>query len=141
MRTFTPIAVGVAILLSAAPDIHNIRDIHDIWAGQAPAASQEATCAITGRGAIETEAAPGVVVTLQRATSSTPLPPPLARATTDKVGRFQMNNLPEGRYYLIPLAPAYFAPSEDRMIASGKPVTLTKGETVEGIELKLRIAN
>lgn len=48
-----------------------------------------------------------------------------------------MNNLPGGRYYLVPLAPAYFTPSEDRMIASGKPVTLTKGETVEGVELKL----
>jgi hypothetical protein len=128
MRIFTPIAVSVAILLSAAPVI---------LARQSPAASQEATCAITGRVTIENEAASGVVVTLQRATSSTPSPAPIARATTDKEGRFQMNNLPEGRYYLIPLAPAYFAPSEDRMIASGKPVTLTKGETLDGVELKL----
>jgi hypothetical protein len=128
MRIFTPIAVSVAILLGAAPVI---------LARQSPAASQEATCAIAGRVTIENEAASGVVITLQRATSSQPSPPPIARATTDKEGRFQMDNLPEGRYYLIPLAPAYFAPSEDRMIASGKPVTLTKGETLEGIELKL----
>jgi hypothetical protein len=119
MRIFTPIAVGVVILLSGAPNIR-------------PVASQEATCAVTGRVTIENEAAPGVVVTLQRATSGAPSPPPLARATTDKEGRFQMNNLPEGRYYLIPLAP-----SEDQMIASGKPVTLTKGETLEGVELKI----
>jgi hypothetical protein len=129
MRIFTPIAFSAAILLCPAPDIR---------AGQSPAAaSQEATCAITGRVTIENEAAPGVVVTLQPASSGWPLPPPVARATTDKEGRFQMNNLPDGRYYLVPLAPAYFAPSEDRMIASGKPVTLTKGETLEGIELKL----
>jgi hypothetical protein len=128
MRIFTPIAVSVAILLSAAPVI---------LASQSPAASQEATCAITGRITIENEAASGVVVTLQRETSNWPLPPPVARATTDKEGRFQMNNLAEGRYYLIPLSPAYFAPSEDQMIASGKPVTLIKGETLEGIELKL----
>jgi hypothetical protein len=37
MRIFTPIAVSVAILLSAT------HDIHDIWAVQSPAASQEAT--------------------------------------------------------------------------------------------------
>jgi hypothetical protein len=101
MLIFTPIAVTVAILLGAAPSD-----------------SQEATCAITGRVIIENEAAPGIVVRLQRETSSHPLPPPIARATTDKEGRFQMSNLPEGRYYLIPLAPAYFAPSEDRKIAS-----------------------
>ena len=129
MRIFTPIAVSVAILLSAAPDIH---------AGQSPTtASQEATCAITGRVTIENEGAPGVTVALQPATSTWPSPPPIARATTDKEGRFQMNNLPGGRYYLVPLAPAYFAPGEGRTIASGKPVTLMKGETVEGIEMKL----
>jgi hypothetical protein len=128
MRIFTPIAISVAILLIATPDIR---------ARRSPADSQEATCAITGRVTIENEAAPGVVVALQRATSSWPLPAPIARAIADKEGRFQMNNLPEGRYYLVPLAPAYFAPSEDRMLASGKPVTLAKGETLAGIELKL----
>ena len=129
MRIFTPIAISAAILLCASPDIR---------AGQAPgAASQEATCSIKGRITIENEGAPAVVVTLQPASSSFPLPPPVARETTDKEGRFQMSNLPDGRYYLVPLAPAYFAPSEDRMIASGKPVTLMKGETLDGIELKL----
>ncbi|HEX5082463.1 MAG TPA: carboxypeptidase regulatory-like domain-containing protein [Blastocatellia bacterium] len=125
MRIFTPIAVSVAILLGAAPVI---------LARQSPAASQEATCAITGRVTIENEAASGVVVALQRASSNSPAPAPIARATTDKEGRFQMNNLPEGQYYLVPLAPAYFAPSEDRVMAAGKPATLTKDETLEGIE-------
>jgi hypothetical protein len=129
MRIFTPIAISVGVLLCASPDIR---------AGRAPgAASQEATCSIKGRVTIENEGAPGVVVTLQPASLSFPLPPPVARATADKEGRFHMNNLPDGRYYLVPLAPAYFAPSEDRMIPSGKPVTLMKGETLDGIELKL----
>src|SRR5688572_6013710 len=128
MRIFTSIAVSVAILLIAAPEIR---------AGQSPADAREAACAIVGRVIIENEGAPGVTVTLQPATSRWPLPPPVARATTDKEGRFRLNNLLDGRFYLVPLAPAYFAPSEDRMIASGKPVTLTKGETLEGIELKL----
>jgi hypothetical protein len=128
MRVFTPIAISVGVLLCLSPDIR---------AGQSPAASQEATCSIKGRVTIENDGATGVVVTLQPASLSFPLPPPVARATTDKEGRFQMNNLPDGRYYLVPLAPAYFAPSEDRMIPSGKPVTLMKGETLDGIELKL----
>jgi hypothetical protein len=63
MRIFTPIAVGIAIPLSAAPDI---------LARQSPAASQEATGAITGRVTVENEEAPGVAVTLQRETSGWP---------------------------------------------------------------------
>jgi hypothetical protein len=127
MRIFTPIAISVAVLLGAAPEIR---------AGQT-SSPQEATCAITGRVTIDNQGAPGVAVALQQATSGRPSPPPVARATTDKEGAFKMTNLPAGRYYLVPLAPAYFAPSEDRMIASSKPVTLMKGESLEGIELKL----
>jgi len=127
MRIFTSIAISVAVLLGAATEI---------WAGQT-SSPQEATCAITGRVTIDNQGAPGVAVALQQATSGGPSPPPVARATTDKEGAFKMTNLPAGRYYLVPLAPAYFAPSEDRMIASSKPVTLMKGESLEGIELKL----
>src|SRR5262245_62306190 len=128
MRIFTPIAISVVILLGMAPEIR---------AGQSPAASQEATCAITGRVTVDSQGAPGVAVALQQAAPGGPLSPPVARATTDREGAFKMTNLPAGRYYLVPLAPAYFAPSEDRMIASGKPVTLMNGESLEGIEVKL----
>ncbi|HKC85368.1 MAG TPA: carboxypeptidase-like regulatory domain-containing protein [Blastocatellia bacterium] len=128
MRIFTPIAISGAILLGAA---------HEIPAGLSYAAWQEATCAIMGRVTIENEAAPDIAVVLQPASSSYPLPPPVARATTDKEGRFKMNGVAAGRYYLIPLAAAYFAPSEDQEVESGKPITLMKGENLDGIELKL----
>lgn len=128
MRIFTLITISVAALLGVAPEIR---------AGLSSAASQEATCAITGRVTIDSQGAAGIAVALLQATSGEPSPPPMARTTTDKEGAFKMANLPAGRYYLVPLAPAYFAPSEDRMIASGKPVTLMNGESLEGIELKL----
>jgi hypothetical protein len=115
-------------LLGVAPEIR---------AGLSSAASQEATCAITGRVTIDNQGAAGIAVALQQVKSGEPSPSPVARTTTDKEGAFKMTNLPAGRYYLVPLAPAYFAPSEDRMIASGKPVTLMNGESLEGIELKL----
>ena len=84
MRIFTPIAISGAILLGAAPEIR---------AGQSPAASQEATCAITGRVTIDSQGAPGVAVALQQATSGGPSHPPVARATTDKEGAYVMRYL------------------------------------------------
>src|SRR4030095_11368096 len=109
----------------------------NIQAGPSTAASsQEASCSITGRVTIENEAAPDIPVILRPASSSFPLPPPVARATTDKEGRFKMTDVAGGQYYIIPLAAAYFAPSEDRM-APGKPVTLLKNENLEGVELEL----
>jgi hypothetical protein len=127
MRIFAPIAICFAVLSGAS----------HIQAGQSPAASsQEGACSISGRVTIENEVALDVAIVLQLATGSFPLLPPVARATTDKEGRFKLTNVAAGRYYLTALAAAYFAPSEDRM-APGKIVTLMKGEDLEGVELEL----
>src|SRR5262245_60780469 len=127
MRIFASIAISLAVL-SGVSRIH---------AGQSPAtSSQEASCSITGRVTIENEPASDIPVVLQPAAGSFPLPPPVARATTDKEGRFKLTNNAAGRYHLTPLAAAYFAPSEDR-VAPGKPVTLLNGENLEGIDLEL----
>src|SRR5262245_55942278 len=128
MRIFASIAISLAVLSGAS----------HIQAGQAPAASsQEASCSISGRVTIENEAAPDIPVVLQPATGTSSLPPPVARTITDKEGYFKMTNVAAGRYYLIPFAAAYYAPSDDREVESGKPVTLMKGENIEGIDLKL----
>jgi hypothetical protein len=87
MRVFAHTAMSVAVLLSAATDIR---------AGLSPAASQKATCAITGRVIIENEGAPGVDVTLQPATSSWPSPPPLERAR-DEYGPWNQGSRPACR--------------------------------------------
>src|SRR5262249_38159230 len=127
MRIFASIAISLAVLSGAS----------NIQAGQSPAASsQEASCSITGRVTIENEPAPDIAVVLQPSSSSWPMPSPVARATTDKEGRFKITDVAPGRYHMIPLAAAHFAPSEDRK-APGKPVTLLKGENLEGIELEL----
>ncbi len=129
MRIFASFAISVAVLHCGAVNTQ---------AGQSPAASsQEAASTLSGRVKIDNQGAPGIAVALQPATNGWPLPAPVARATTDNEGRFKMTNLATGRYYLIPLAPAYYAPSDDRMVVSGKTVTIMKGDNIEGIELAL----
>src|SRR5262245_17632986 len=105
MRIFAFIAITLAALSGAT----------GVVVSQSSATSQEATGTISGRVTIENEAAPDIAVVLQPASSSFPLPPPVARATTDKEGRFKLTGVAAGRYYVIPLAAAYFAPSEDRV--------------------------
>jgi len=129
MRIFVSIAICVAVLLCRAAELRAVQS--------SPAASQAAASTITGRVTIDNEGAPGIAVALQPLTGSWPLPYPVARTTTDNEGHFSITNLAAGRYILIPLAPAYYAPSEDRRIASGKTVTIMKGEDIDGIELSL----
>src|SRR5262245_19782624 len=129
MRIFVSIAICVAVLLCRAADLRAAQYF--------TASSQAITSTLTGRVTIDNQGAPGIVVALQPATGNWPSPSPVARATTDNEGHFRMTNLAAGRYFLIPLAPAYYAPSEDRMIASGKTLTIMKGEDIDGIELSL----
>src|SRR5215470_17636279 len=127
MWIFASITLSLAVLSGAS----------NTQTGQSTAASsQEASCSITGRVTIENEPASDIPVVLQPAAGSFPLPPPVARTTTDKEGRFKLTNIAAGRYYLTSLAAAYFSPSEDR-VAPGKPVTFLNGENLEGIDLEL----
>src|SRR5262245_28210597 len=116
-----PIFAFIAITLFA------LSGATGVVVSQSPASpSQEATGTISGRVTIENEAAQDIAVALHPATDSWPLPPAVARATTDKEGHFQMTNVAAGRYYLIPLGAAYYAASDDLDVKAGKLITLMK---------------
>jgi protocatechuate 3,4-dioxygenase beta subunit len=98
--------------------------------GKEPAGS------IAGRVTIEGKAAIGLSVALMPEEGS-PQQSPVAKATTDEEGRFQMTGIRAGRYILQPFAPAFVAPRDAFSWRSGKTITLAEDESVEGIELPL----
>lgn len=62
---------------------------------------------------------------------------PVTTAKTDQFGHFQLNKLPSGHYYILPLAPAYIASEQVEPERPGKPVPLADGETIEGLDFAL----
>lgn len=60
-----------------------------------------------------------------------------ARTTTDEAGRFQLSQVPAGRYLIRALAPAFVGPRYEMTAQPGKVINLAAGETVEGIDIAL----
>ena len=63
---------------------------------------------------------------------------PIAKATTDLDGHFQMTGVPAGQYLLQAFAPALIVtPSDNVMGRPGKVINLTAGEALEGVDITL----
>lgn len=101
------------------------------------------TAAISGRVSLKGEPAAGVSVGLQPQQSGpggAPYVPDrskYSRVKTDNEGRFSFSNLNAGQYRIVALA-AGFVSADDSQLVNGKMVTLTDGETLENVELRLK---
>ncbi|HEX5733747.1 MAG TPA: carboxypeptidase-like regulatory domain-containing protein [Blastocatellia bacterium] len=97
---------------------------------------KEPTAAITGRVTLKGKAAAGVTVTLL------PAEPVMQRGlsvktTADEDGRYRFTSVAAGRYTVSPLAPALVVPQEANSFYSGKVITVSDGEEVEGVDFSL----
>jgi protocatechuate 3,4-dioxygenase beta subunit len=105
--------------------------------GQTPGRSEkEVAATIAGRVTLGGKPVPGVVVavspaepTFKRALS--------ARATTDEDGHYRLTGVAAGRYTIAPLAPALVVPQDAGSWQTGKLVTVTESEEVEGLNFAL----
>ena len=116
--------IALAATVSARPPLQ---------AGQ----TKEATGSISGRVTIGDVAARGVTVLLVSADNA-PIERPVAKATTDQDGHFQMKGVPAGSYFLQAFAPALVAASDNVFGRQGKAINIIEGEAVESVDIALR---
>ncbi len=121
--------VAAAIIVTLAV----IAPAHSPFQGSNP---KVPTGSISGRVTVGDLPARGVTVLLTSPDNGS-MERPLARATTDRDGRFQMTGVPAGQHLIQAFAPALTVEGETTMGRSGKPISLTAGETVEGLDIAL----
>jgi protocatechuate 3,4-dioxygenase beta subunit len=97
---------------------------------------KEATASITGRVTVAGKAAAGITVTLAIAEPSFNRAPSV-KTTADEDGRYRLTAIAAGRYTVSPFAPALVVPQDLNSWLPGKPVTVSEGEQIEGLNFEL----
>jgi len=62
---------------------------------------------------------------------------PIAKATTNKTGKYVLTNVASGTYDVSPSTPTLVIPNQGRSGQSGRSVTIETGESVKGIDFDL----
>jgi 5-hydroxyisourate hydrolase-like protein (transthyretin family) len=88
---------------------------------------------VSGKITLKGKPAPGVVVGLR---SSEPAQfDPTFKATSDQEGRYRITDVPEGKYLIAPVTPAFII--SDVNNPSGQAVIINIGDNVEGVDFDL----
>ncbi|MFL6208469.1 MAG: collagen binding domain-containing protein [Pyrinomonadaceae bacterium] len=128
-----PRAVVCALLLVACA----LAPARNARAQVAPAREAKDNGAISGRITNDNHGVAGVLVTLAAAQDSEQRKSPL-KTTTDADGRYRLLNVPPGRYYLNPFAPAFVVsdvnPAEWQ---PGRLLNVAPGDKLDGIDFTL----
>src|SRR5262245_32065010 len=131
--------VGILVIVQAS--------LMDISQAEPPVKSATSTGVIAGRVTINGRPAPNVRIVLEPFDSTAPdnRPP---RTVTDEKGNYRLTGIPEGRFQVMPIAHPFVIVGEPGIrqgvgtISSGLGVrglivTLTRGETMDGLDFAL----
>src|SRR5260370_123849 len=91
---------------------------------------------ISGRITVDGKPKAGLVVELLTTITNGPRRP-IAKATTDKTGKYVLTNVASGTYDVSPSAPTLVVPNLGKSGQSGKTVTIETGESVKRIDFDL----
>jgi hypothetical protein len=99
-------------------------------------AQKEAPATVSGRVTDGERGVPGITVTLLSSEPGQRFRT-MVRARTDADGRYLLQNVPPGRYQLLPIAPAYIVAGLGMNYPPGRPLTLTAGEEVKDFDFQI----
>ena len=102
---------------------------------QLPALDKNAG-SISGRVTVNGKPKSGLVVELLTTDTNGPRRL-IAKATTNKTGKYVLGNVASGTYDVSPSAPTLVVPNQGKSGQSGKSVTIETGESVKGIDFDL----
>ena len=122
--------IFIALMLS----IVALASAHALLQSREP---KEPTGTVSGRVTIGGKPAQKVVVMLLLYESFS-MGQAAVKGSTDEEGRYRLTRVPAGRYYVRPFAPAFVSDTEGSPSESEKTITLSEGETVEGINIALK---
>ena len=91
---------------------------------------------ISGRVTVDGKPKAGLVVELLSTVTNGPRRP-IAKATTNKTGKYVLTNVASGTYDVAPSAPTLVIPNQGNSGQSGRSVMIETGERVEGINFDL----
>lgn len=103
---------------------------------QVSPAERRATGSVSGKITADGKPATGIVVWLA-SSDHHGIEQSTLKTRTDSQGRFQITNVPWGRYRLLPIAPTYLKRDKDFWFIPSEVVEVEEGEEVKGIDLEL----
>jgi 5-hydroxyisourate hydrolase-like protein (transthyretin family) len=103
---------------------------------QTGAPKKPMTASVSGRITVGGKGRGGISVGL-RSNNFSATPSPTHKATTDADGNYRIADVPPGTYYVAPMS-SLFVPADSNPVSQmGKPLLLSEGESVEGIDFAM----
>src|SRR6266850_4191396 len=102
---------------------------------QQPGSAKDAG-SISGRVTVDGKPKAGLVVELLSTHPNGPRRP-IAKATTNKTGKYVLTNVASGTYDVSPSTRTLVVPNQGKSGQSGRTVTIETGESVKGIDFDL----
>jgi hypothetical protein len=110
--------------------------LHSLSYSQTKTPKKIATATVSGHVTVDGKGRGGILVGL-RSNNFSSAQTPIHKAATDADGNYRIADVPPGNYYVAPMS-SLFVPADSNAFSQiGKPLLLSDGESVEGIDFAM----